>query len=204
MDLQSAQISIILIVLTVTVSVAGFTNSRLLDGALLDIHRITRNREFYRLLTSGLVHADVMHLFINMLTLLFFGPPVEHMVGGPAFLILYVACLLAGSGWSLLENLRRQNYRALGASGAISGVTVCFALFFPLAQINLFFVAPMPAILFAVLYLAWSIFATGRFNDGIGHAAHLGGGLMGLVFTCLFWPGQIEELYAQLRSLIPN
>lgn len=199
--IYQAQLTVIIIVLTITVSVAGFSNSRIIDAAMLDVQRILKNREYYRMATSGLVHADPMHLFINMLTMFFFGPPVEIAIGKPAFLFLYVVCLLAGSAWALLENLRNPTYRALGASGAISGVTACFALLMPFAIINLFFFVSLPAIVFAVLYIGWSIYAVGRVNDGIGHAAHLGGALMGVVLTCLFWPSGIHQITDRFLTL---
>jgi membrane associated rhomboid family serine protease len=60
----------------------------------------------------------------------------------------------------------------------------------------------MPAILFAVLYIAYSAYASGRINNGIGHAAHLGGALMGLVLVCLFWPGALYNLWSDLMDMI--
>jgi membrane associated rhomboid family serine protease len=186
--------------LTAAVSWAGFTNPKLIDWGLLSTEGVLRRRELHRALTSGLVHADVWHLALNMLTLYFFGTYLEQRVGAAGLLLIYLASLLAGSAWTLLENLRDREYRGLGASGAVSGVVICFALFEPFALMLVFFV-PMPAILFAVLYIGWSAFAAGRVRDGIGHEAHLGGAMMGVVLTALFWPGEISDLGRALAGL---
>jgi membrane associated rhomboid family serine protease len=191
-------VTLLVVLVTIAVSIAGFNNPRVTDALLLDVQVIRRRHEYHRLITSGFVHADPLHLFMNMFTLVFIGPVLERMAGPGGFGIVYFASLIAGSAFALMEHLRSSSYRALGASGAVSGVTVVFALFAPFAQI-IVFVLPMPAILFAVLYIVWSAYASGRVNDGVGHEAHLGGALMGLVLTCLIWPAAIDSLIDQVR-----
>jgi membrane associated rhomboid family serine protease len=193
-------ITLLVLLVTVAVSIAGFNNPRLVDALMMDVQAIRRRHEYHRLVTSGFVHADPLHLLMNMFTLFFLGPALEQMAGSGGFGIVYFASLIAGSAFALMEHFRKASYRALGASGAVSGVTVVFALFAPFAQI-IVFVLPMPAILFAALYIAWSIYASGgRVNDGIGHEAHLGGALMGLVLVCLIWPAAIDNLIDQVRQ----
>jgi membrane associated rhomboid family serine protease len=114
-----------------------------------------------------------------------------------------MACLVAGSAWTLMEHWRNMNYKALGASGAVSGVTAAFGLFAPFAMI-IFFVIPMPAILFAVLFIAYSAFASStQLRDGIGHSAHLGGALMGVALVCLFWPAAVRDAWDQIVTRLP-
>ncbi|MDZ4762316.1 MAG: rhomboid family intramembrane serine protease [Alphaproteobacteria bacterium] len=197
----AAYVTQILLAVNILLSLAGFNNPRVIEATILDVHRIRTGREYWRLVSSGFVHGDGMHLFMNMLSLFFIGPFVELAVGPGYFLLIYFAALVVGSLWSVLENFRKPAYRALGASGAVSGVTTVFALFAPFAMI-IVFVVPMPAILFAVLYIGWSAFASGRVQDGIGHAAHLGGALTGVVLVCLIWPAAIENLWSQLTDLI--
>jgi membrane associated rhomboid family serine protease len=192
-------ITLLVLLVTIAVSIAGFNNPRLTDALMLDVQAIRQRHEYHRLLTSGFVHGDPLHLFMNMFTLFFLGPGLEQMAGPGGFGIVYFASLLAGSAFAVMEHLRSTSYRALGASGAVSGVTVVFALFAPFAKI-IVFVLPMPAIVFAVLYIAWSAYASGRVNDGVGHEAHLGGALMGLVLTCLIWPVAIDDLVSQVRQ----
>jgi membrane associated rhomboid family serine protease len=200
-DILHTPVTLLVLLATIAVSIAGFRNPRLTDALILDVQAIRKRREYHRLLTSGFVHGDPMHLFMNMLTLFFLGPGLEQMAGPVGFAIIYFASLLAGSAWAVMEHLRSSSYRALGASGAISGITVVFALFAPFAQI-IVLILPMPAIVFAVLYIAWSAYASGRVNDGVGHEAHLGGALMGLVLTCALWPSAIEDLIGQLRHML--
>ena len=193
--------TLLVLIVTIAISIAGFRNPRLNDALILDVQAILRRHEYYRLLTSGFVHGNPTHLFMNMLTLFFLGPPLELMAGTFGFAIVYFASLLAGSAWAVMEHFRSASYRALGASGAISGVTVVFALFAPFASI-IVFILPMPAIIFAALYIGWSAYAAGRIQDGVGHEAHLGGALMGLVLTCLLWPDAIENLISQVRHAL--
>ena len=203
MDLLAAPATIAIIATNVILSIVAFGNMRLLDAMLFDIGRIRRNNEWHRAITSGFIHGDPAHLFVNMLSLFFIGPALESFLGTWVFLAFYMACLVAGSAWALMDHWRDPNYRALGASGAVSGIVAAFGLFAPFAILLVFFV-PMPAILFAVLFIAYSAFASGgRVRDGIGHAAHLGGALMGVALVCLFWPQAIRNLWDGLLGFIP-
>src|SRR5689334_22896156 len=170
-----APATLALLIANVVISVAAFGNTRLVDRLLFDMNRIRRFNEWYRMVTSGFIHGDPFHLFMNMLALYFLGPYLELTTGTVGFLIIYFASLIAGSAWSFMEHYRDPNYRALGASGAVSGVTTAAAVFFPFAQIMLFFALPMPLGVFALCYIAFSAWASrSGIRDGIGHAAHLG------------------------------
>ena len=199
--LFNAHATLVLLAFNIVVSIAAFNNPRLTDALLLHVRPIAEGRQLYRLMTSGFIHGDPLHLLVNMVTLFFIGPYLELSIGPAMFVTVYVASLLAGSVWAVLDNLRNKEYRALGASGAVSGVTMAFALFQPLALLFVFFV-PMPAIVFAVLYVAWSAYAAGRVQDGVGHAAHLGGALMGVVLVCLIWPQVVREAFSQVTRAI--
>src|SRR5262245_9954131 len=142
--LLHAPATLALIVTNVVVSVAGFSNVRLIDAMLFDIGRIRRNNEWHRMILAGFIHGDGFHLLLNMYALYIFGPYLELQVGTWSFLGFYMACLLAGSLWTFMDHYRNTNYRALGASGAVSGVTSAIALFAPFSTIYAFFVLPMP------------------------------------------------------------
>jgi membrane associated rhomboid family serine protease len=203
-QLLHAQVTLILLAATTAVSIFAFNNPPLRDALMLDVGAIRRRGEVWRLVTAGFVHGDPAHLFFNMLTLLFFGPPLEIGVGRGDYAILYFGSLLGGSALSALENWRRRDYRALGASGAIAGLTVCFSVFAPMALIGLFFVLPVPAILYSVGFIAFSWYASNRFGDsGIGHTGHLGGALAGLVTTCLLFPAVVRALPDTLSRGLP-
>lgn len=200
-QLLSAPVTIALLATNILISIAAFNDPRLLDRALFHVDAMRHRGEWYRMITSGFIHANPTHLFMNMITLFFFGPALEVALGSQSFATIYLASLVGGSAWALMENYRNLEYRALGASGAISGVTVAYAMFAPFALLFVFFI-PMPAIVFAVVYILFSAYASGSGrNDGIGHGAHLGGALTGLVLVCIFWPLAIRALWDDLLRL---
>lgn len=194
-----------LLIANVVLSFAAFANVRLLDRMLFDMNRIRRFNEWYRFVSSGFIHGDPFHLFMNMLALYFMGPYLEFTTGTVGFLAIYFASLLAGSAWTFMEHYRDANYRALGASGAVSGITTAAAVFYPFAQIYVFFALPMPLGVFALCYIAYSIWASRTgVRDGIGHAAHLGGALMGVAIVCVFWPSAPQRAWDQFVATLPT
>lgn len=204
-QLLRAPASLLLLAANIGVSFAAFGNQELMGKLLFDVGRMRRNNEWYRMVTSGFIHGDPMHLLMNMLGLYFLGMPLEQIVGTAAFVAIYTGSLLGGSLWTWMEHFRDMNYRALGASGAISGVTTAIAMFAPFATLYLFFALPMPLIVFAGCYIAWSAWAsTSGVRDGVGHAAHLGGALAGIAIVCLFWPDVpqllLDQIVAQVRG----
>lgn len=184
---------------TILISILGFRSRTFLEGLLLDVGDILKGRGLYRAVTSGFVHADPMHLFFNMLTLLFLGSPLERIVGTTSFLMIYFVSMIAGSAWAVLEHARSRHYRALGASGAVSGVIIAVALFMPYAWLT--FPLPMPLLAYALIYIGWSAFAMRNVRDGIGHEAHFGGALCGLVLVCVFWPDAPRALWSDFLGV---
>lgn len=203
MDLLSAPATMALLVTNILVSIAAWQNVRLVDAMIFDMTLIRRRHEYHRMITSGFIHADPTHLFMNMLALFFLGPALEYAIGTWSYLGVYLASLLGGSLWTYMEHYRDSSYRALGASGAVSGVTSAAAIIFPLTTIRVFFVLPMPFILFAALYIGWSAWASSsRVRDGIGHAAHLGGALTGVALVCILWPAFVQQSWAMVSRAV--
>ena len=97
--LLASPATLALLVANVVLSIAAFNNAALVDRLLFDINRIRRNKEWYRGITSGFIHGDPFHLFMNMLALYFMGPYLELTTGTVGFLVIYFAALLAGSAW---------------------------------------------------------------------------------------------------------
>lgn len=158
--------------------------------------------EFYRFITSGLVHADIMHLAFNMFTLYFFGPYAERfytvLFGDPnhiKFIILYVGGLICSSIYSYFKHKDNPSYMALGASGAVSGVLFATILLDPWNWLLIFGIIPVPAILFGVAYLIYSAKMAKEGKDNIGHDAHFYGAIFGLVITLAFGPMRVLELF---------
>jgi membrane associated rhomboid family serine protease len=147
-------------------------------------YEIVHRQRVHQLVTSAFVHADIGHLFFNMLTLYFFGPPMLQILGARGFMALYFGSLLAGSLLTFVLYHRDQSYRAVGASGAVTGVIFSYVLYQPLAPIYLFLLPiGIPAVLFGVIYVAISIVGAKRRMGRIGHAAHLGGAIGGVITT---------------------
>lgn len=162
---------------------------------------ILRGYEYYRMITAGFVHVGWAHLAFNMITLFFFGRPMEVLLGPARFLLIYLGALVAGHGLSLWLHRNRPTYAAVGASGAISGLLFGYCLFFPFDRIYLFFFpVGIPAVLFAIGYVVLSIYAVQRGIEegGIAHEAHLGGALGGLLLTLLLEPRALPIFLRQL------
>lgn len=144
--------------------------------------------ERYRMLSSAFLHADIVHLAFNMITFYFFAPWVIEMLGIWMFLFIYFGSLLLGNILTLVLQKDNYNYRAVGASGAVTGVIYSAILFNPDANLYLFFAIPIPAYLFGIGYLLYSIYGMKAQNDNIGHTAHFGGAIGGYLLTLILVP----------------
>ena len=173
------------------VSWTAFSNQKLLMDFLFWPPALERG-EYQRLLTYGLVHADFMHLLVNMLTLFFFGSFVEQFyqaqMGTFGFAFFYVLGLLASILPTWWRHRHEEDYRSLGASGAVMGVLFASILFDPWMLIYLFAAVPIPAIVYGVLYIGYELWADRRGGDRVNHSAHLWGAAFGVVFTVLVEP----------------
>jgi membrane associated rhomboid family serine protease len=194
---------ILILAVTCIVSFIAFKNRQVMDDLILWPPAVARKREYYRLLTYGLVHADGTHLFFNMLTLFFFGramaPVYNASMGIFGFGLFYLGGLLVSILPTYLKNRNNSNYYSLGASGAVSAVLFGYILFAPWSQI-LVLVIPMPVIIYAVLYTAYSIYMDRRGQDHVNHSAHLWGAAYGVVFTIVMNPRVLPHFLAALSQ----
>ena len=191
----------LLIGVTVLVSWQAFSNRRLLDRLILWPPAIDRNRQYDRLVTHGFIHADWMHLLFNMITLFSFGPLVERIFSSRITVVGYALFYLSAIVMAILPTYFRHqhdaSYRSLGASGAVSAVLFSAILFDPwLKLVILPIPIPIPAILFAVLYVGYSIWMDRRGGDNVNHSAHLWGAAYGVMFTLLMEP-RVGGLFLQ-------
>ena len=192
---------LIILAATCIVSFMAFNNRRLVDDLILWPPAIERKREYYRLVTYGFLHADPMHLLFNMMTLFFFGrmmePIYNQAMGTFGFALFYLGGLIVSILPTYLKNRRNANYRSLGASGAVSAAVFGFILYAPWARIWVFFL-PVPAIIYAVLYVGYSIYMDQHGRDNVNHSAHLWGAAYGVVFTVLADPAVLPRFLGSL------
>ena len=192
-----------LIALTVLVSWQAFERPRLLDRLILWPPAIDRQRQYDRLVTHGFVHADWQHLLFNMITLYFFGRHVERMfepyIGPLGFVLFYLSAILVAILPTYLRHRHDARYRSLGASGAVSAVLFAFILADPWSLIFVFFV-PLPAIVYAALYVGYSIWMDRQGGDNVNHSAHLWGAGYGLLFTVTMEPRIVGLFLQRLAS----
>ena len=186
-------LTLVIVALTVLVSWRAFNDQRLLDRLILWPPAISRHRQYERLLTHGFIHADWMHLLFNMITLWSFGTAVERafsqMITPAGYVLFYLSAIVVSILPTYISHRRDPNYRSLGASGGVSAVLFSFILFDPWSTLIIFPIPlPIPAFLFAVLYVGYSIWMDRRGRDNVNHSAHLWGAAYGVLFTVLLEP----------------
>lgn len=196
-------VTFVLIGITVLVSWQAFNNRALLDRLILWPPAIDRHRQYDRLVTHGFIHADMQHLLFNMITLFFFGRAIEPVfverIGLAGFVAFYLSAIVVAIMPTYLKHRHDSHYRSLGASGAVSAVLFSYILFAPWNLIFVFFL-PVPAIVYAVLYVGYSIWMDHRGSDNINHSAHLWGAAYGVLFTVMMEPRAGAVFMEQLLS----
>ena len=156
----------------------------------------------YRIMTHGFIHADFFHLFVNMLTLYFFGPTLENYIfTTPQYIALYLTAIPAASLFDLFKHKNDYNYRSLGASGAVSAVVFATIILDPWFKgVCLYGALCLPNLLFGALYIFYSAWMAKRGGDNIGHNAHLWGALYGFAFTALMRPDLLKNFIERLAN----
>ena len=186
---------------TSLVSWLAFSRPVLMQALVLWPPAVTRGRQYHRFIGYGLVHGDFMHLLFNMVTLFFFGRAMEgfyaRYLGEFGFLAFYLSALVVSALPSYLKHRHDPDYMTLGASGAVSALLFAFILLQPWELILVYFV-PVPAIVFAVAYTAYSIYMNRRGGDRINHNAHLAGAAYGVLFTVLMEPRVIAHFLTEM------
>lgn len=199
-------ILILVIIATAIISFIAFNNAGIFEKYKFSVGAIQHRKEYIRLLSAGFLHADIMHLVFNMLTLYFFAPVVLQAFGSIGFLIVYFGSILLGNIFSLFIYQKQPWYSAIGASGGVSGILFASIAMIPDIGIYLFFIPiPIPGYIFGLIYFGYSVYMMLNPNqhDNIGHAAHLGGAFFGLVYAIATAPGKAMEnsLYIGIMAL---
>ena len=200
-------LTLVLIAITCLVSILCFTGELDANKLVFNAYSVRHRKEWYRMLSYGLVHGGWGHLFFNMLTLFFFGRVVEQYFalffgntpGSVLYVVLYVSAIAVSSIWDLVKFRDDWNYNAVGASGAVSAILFASILFEPKMGIYIYLIPiPVPGYIFAPLYLLYCWYMAKRNMDNIGHSAHFWGAVYGLVFPLIFLPDIFRYFLTQL------
>lgn len=197
-------ITLIIIIFTSALSIFSLYNPDAMYKLILNPYQTKSSKEWYRLVSSGFIHADWMHLFVNMFVLYSFGNIVEYYyqqifgeIAITTFLMLYISSIFAANLPTYYKYQNHSGYNSLGASGATSAVLFASILFQPFAKIYLYFI-PIPGILAGVLYLFYSHYMDKRQVDNVNHDAHFWGAVYGVAFTVVLKPKVVLIFLAQL------
>lgn len=192
-----------LIGITALVSYGAFTSQQLLSETIFSPYRVKQNKEYWRLITAGFLHADWSHLLLNMFVLFAFGKQVENEYiqnfgpqGNLVYALMYVSAILVAHISTLYKEQNNPNYLSLGASGATSAVVFASILFHPLQK----FYFGIPGFAMGAIYLYYSSYAAKQMSDRINHEAHFYGAVYGFVFPIIFKPVIGMYCFMQIKN----
>ena len=195
--------TVTIILITCIVSFIAFSKETVMNRLIFWPPALQRG-QYDRFISHGFIHADGTHLLFNMITLFFFGSVIESFyrqyLYDLGFILFYLGGLIAAIIPSYLTNKNNPRWASLGASGAVSAVLFAYILFEPWKLIFVFFI-PVPAIIFAVLYVAYSIWSGKKGNSNINHSAHLWGAAYGVIMTIILEPRLIPHFLNKLMQV---
>ncbi|MEO6720851.1 MAG: rhomboid family intramembrane serine protease [Ferruginibacter sp.] len=195
-------IGIILIIANVAFSYKGFTDQHFFERYMFEVDKVLINKDYKRIVTSGFLHINWTHLIFNMFSLLIFSGAIESELGPVKFLVVYFVSLIGGNLFSLIVHQHHGDYSAAGASGAISGVIFASIALFPGMGVGLFLLPAIPAWLYGILFVLYSIYGIRSKKDNIGHEAHLGGALVGMITGLVMQPTAFIENYVTILIIV--
>jgi len=195
MSSSISPVTLVLLLANVALSIYAWKDRTIFQKWMLHPYSFHRQKTYFTLFTSAFIHADTIHLAMNMFALLSFGQYVELELGKELFIALYAISLLTSSVPSLIKHKNHSHYYTLGASGAVSAVVFAFIILHPFAKLGLFLLpVHLPAILFGALYIGFSIYAQRRSTDNLNHDAHIAGALTGFMFVLITKPHSLQQL----------
>ena len=197
--LNETPVASIIFLFTIITSIYAFNDHQLFGKFMLHPYSVAKGKKWHTFITSGLIHADWMHLFFNMFTYFAFAFQLEKLIGHWQFGLLYFVSMILADIPSVMKHKDHFWYNSLGASGAVSGVLFSFILFYPLSKIMIFPIPfGIPSILFGVLYLVYCYYMSRQSKDNINHDAHFFGAVTGIIITLILTPGIIAHFFQQL------
>ena len=205
--MQSITLTTGIIGITVLVSWYVLSKPDILQRMMNNPYRVQKNHEYYRFITSGLIHANFSHLLWNMFSLYFFGNIVEQYFffifgeAGPyVFIGFYILAIIVSDLPTYFKNRNNPGYNSLGASGGVAAIIFASVLFQPMEKICLYIVICLPGFILAIVYIIWSYYNGKKSNDNINHDAHLYGALFGVLFCAVLYPSSIPNFIEQVAQ----
>lgn len=189
-------ITLLLIILNIGISlVALYGNEKIFEAGMLRPYRMLRKQTWYEVITSGFLHAGISHLLVNMFVLYFFGTVMEQVLGPAHFIALYFSALVFSSLPSLIMHKDNPEYATIGASGAVEAVLFSYIFVFPTEKLILILLPiPIPAWIFGLLFLVYSIYEGRRGKGNVNHGAHIAGALWGVLYLIFFVPNSVDHI----------
>jgi membrane associated rhomboid family serine protease len=195
-------ISLILILVNCFVSWKGFNDRNFYERYEFSVEKVKIYKQYYRLVTSGFLHVNWMHLIFNMLALYFFSSSVELYFGPLQFLLVYFSSMIGGDLLSLFIHRFDSGYSSVGASGAVNGIIFASIAVFPGMKMGLFFIpVAIPAWIFGLAYVAYSIYGIRSRRDNVGHESHLAGALIGMLLAVAMFPAALIQNYLVIGAI---
>lgn len=196
--LSGAPATYALIVVNIAISLYAFFGDRnFINQFAFQVRAVAEQKQHYRVVTSSFLHANGPHLLLNMLTIWFFGPPVEDILGTLGFLVVYFGAILVSGMVSMRVNRNNPTYSSVGASDAASGLVLSFCCFYPFQPIYILFIPfGIPALLYGALFVFISARLMERSDRVIAHEGHLGGAIAGAALTVLMKPEVVTQFFS--------
>jgi membrane associated rhomboid family serine protease len=193
-------ITLLIMAVTFFISYKGFKNHAFYERHAFSIDKVLLQKDYKVLVTSGFLHVSWMHLLFNMIALYFFAEGLENYLGPFKFLLIYFVSMIGGNLFSLFVHRNHSDYKSVGASGAVNGLIFASIALFP--GMSIFFI---PAWLYGLIYVLYSIYGIRSRADNIGHEAHLAGALIGMITAIIMSPEALSANYfAILLILVPS
>lgn len=196
-------ISLLIIAANVYISYRGFKDSIFYNRYAFEVEKVTVFKQYDRLVTSGFLHVNWMHLIFNMISLYLFSSSLAGQLGVFAYLLIYFGSLIAGNLFSLLLHKKDGDYSSVGASGAVSGIIFASIALFPGFNIGLLFLPiSFPAWIFGLIFILYSIYGIRSRSNNIGHEAHLGAAVAGMLIAILLEPSILTYNYFPILIIL--
>jgi membrane associated rhomboid family serine protease len=200
---MNSPITLFLTLIIVIFSYQGLQNKAFFDKYAFQIEGVLKYKEYYRLISSGFLHGSWWHLLFNMYALFSFGETLEAVIGGTNFLFIYFVSLIGGNVLSLFIHRFDSQYSAIGASGAVCGIIFASIVIFPNMEIGMFLLPfSLTSWMYGLLFVLISIYGIKSRMSNIGHDAHLGGALLGMLVAVGLYPESLQANYLPIVLVV--